>query len=257
MTKKHLISEHHVLQLATYAGKIILTSGGEVYRVEDTINKVGEYFNLKIDCFATLTCIIVSGKNLNGEVFSIVERINSRSTNLDKIHQVHGVLNEIEKYSFKTLKEKLESIDKDPSYGFGMNLLASALGGACFVVSFKGGAHDFAAAFISGASVSLFSYIVSGLQLNSFFINLISGSICALISNLFYTAGIIANPSISIISALMLLVPGVSFINSIRDIIAGDLVSGTSRAMEVLMTGGAIAIGAGLIIKLFFNFGGI
>ncbi len=257
MIKKHLFSEHHVLQLATSAGKIILTSGGEVYRVEDTINKVGEYFNLKIDCFATLTCIIVSGKNSNGEVFSLVERINSRSTNLDKIHQVHGVLNDIDSYSFQTLKEKLEAIDRSQPYGFGMNFLASALGGACFVLSFKGNSHDFAAAFISGALVSLFSYIISGLKLNSFFINLISGAICALVSNLFYVAGIITNPSISIISALMLLVPGVSFINSIRDIIAGDLVSGTSRAMEVLMIGGSIAIGAGLIIKLFFNFGGL
>ena len=55
----------------------------------------------------------------------------------------------------------------------------------------------------------------------------------------------------------MLLVPGVAFINCIRDIIAGDLVSGTSRAMEVIMTGVAIAIGAGLVIKLFYNFGGI
>jgi uncharacterized membrane protein YjjP (DUF1212 family) len=256
MPKKQLISEHHVLQLATFAGKIVLTSGGEVYRVEDIISRIGQNFNLKIDCFATLTCIIVSGKNSNDEVVSLVERINSRSTNLDKIHQVHKLISEIEKYSFSELKKALEDLNKVRSYGFGMNLIASALGAACFVVPFKGGANDFAAAFIAGVGVSLFSYMVSGLHLNSFFINLISGAICAFVSNLFYVNGIITNPSISIISSLMLLVPGVAFINSIRDIIAGDLVSGTSRAMEVLMIGCAIAIGAGLVTKLFFNFGG-
>ncbi|MGL5203863.1 threonine/serine exporter family protein [Cetobacterium sp.] len=256
MLKKQLVSEYHVLQLATFAGKIVLTSGGEVYRVEDIISRIGQHFNLKIDCFATLTCIIVSGKNVNGEIVSLVERINSRSSNLDKIHQVHKIIKEIDSYSFSELKKSLEEIDKIRAYGFGMNLVASALGAASFVVSFKGGANDFAAAFVSGAGVALFSYIVSGLQLNSFFINLISGAICALVSNLFYINGIIPSPSISIISSLMLLVPGVAFINSIRDIIAGDLISGTSRATEVLMTGGAIAIGAGLVTKLFFNFGG-
>ena len=138
-----------------------------------------------------------------------------------------------------------------------MNFIASALGAATFVVPFKGGPNDFAAAFISGCGVALFSYIISGLRLNSFFINLISGAICAFVSNMFYINGIITDPSISIISSLMLLVPGVAFINSIRDVIAGDLVSGTSRAMEVLMIGGAIAIGAGLVTKLFFNFGGL
>lgn len=256
MPKKQLISEHRVLQLATFAGKIVLTSGGEVYRVEDIIARIGQHFNLKIDCFATLTCIIVSGKNIDDEVVSLVERISSRSTNLDKIHQVHKLINEIEKYSFSELKKSLEDINKISPYGFGMNFIASALGAASFVVSFKGGPNDFAAAFVAGCGVALFSYIISGLQLNSFFINLISGAICAFVSNLFYVNGIITTPSISIISSLMLLVPGVAFINSIRDIIAGDLVSGTSRAMEVLMIGGAIAIGAGLVTKLFFNFGG-
>ncbi|MGL5088558.1 MAG: threonine/serine ThrE exporter family protein [Fusobacteriaceae bacterium] len=257
MLKKQLLSEQQILQVATFAGKIALTSGAEVYRVEDIISRIGQHFNLNVDCFVTLTCIIVSGKNINGEVVSLVERIKSRSTNLDKIHEIHKIVTDIEMYSLIELKKALQKIDETRPYSFGINLFASALGAASFIISFKGGPNDFAAAFVSGAGVAVFSYTTSGLQLNNFFTNLISSIICVLISNLFYISGVITTPSISIISSLMLLVPGVGFINSIRDIISGDLISGTSRATEVLMTGGAIAIGAGLVTKIFYNFGGI
>ncbi|MGL6066686.1 MAG: threonine/serine ThrE exporter family protein [Cetobacterium sp.] len=256
MLKKQLVSEQQILQVATFAGKIVLINGGEVYRVEDIISRIGQHFNLNIDCFATLTCIIVSGKNIDGEIVSLVQRIKSRSSNLDKIHEIHKIVTDIEKYSLLEFKEALQKIDKTKPYSFGINLFASALGAASFIISFKGGPNDFAAAFVSGAGVAIFSYLTAGLQLNSFFINLISSVICVSVSNLFYLGGIISTPSISIISSLMLLVPGVGFINSIRDIISGDLISGTSRATEVLMTGGAIAIGAGLVTKLFYNFGG-
>ena len=191
MLKKQHFLEHHILQLATFAGKIILTNGGEVYRVEDTVTKIGKYFNLEINCFATLTCIIVSGKNSNGEIISLVERINSRSTNLDKIHRIHKLIDNINAYSFDSLQNALQTIDKSFSYGFGMNLIASALGAASFSIPFKGNANDFAASFIAGASVSIFSYAVSNLGLNSFFINLISGAICAFVANIFLVAGFI------------------------------------------------------------------
>ncbi|MGL5356543.1 MAG: threonine/serine ThrE exporter family protein [Cetobacterium sp.] len=257
MTEKQLRSEQEILQIATFAGKIILTSGAEVYRVEDIISRIGQHYNLKIDCFATLTCIIVSGKNIDGDVVSLVERINSRSSNLDKIHRVHQIVTKIETYSIKDLKKALEEIDKIHHYSFGITLAASALGAASFIVSFKGGPNDFAASFVAGAFVALFSYMTSGLGLNSFFINLISSSICALVPNLFHIGGVVNSPAISTISSLMLLVPGVGFINSIRDIISGDLISGTSRATEVIMSGGAIAIGAGLVTKLFYTYGGL
>lgn len=48
-----------------------------------------------------------------------------------------------------------------------------------------------------------------------------------------------------IIGALMLLVPGVAVTNSMRDIIAGDLIAGLMKMVEALMVATAIAIGTG------------
>ena len=49
----------------------------------------------------------------------------------------------------------------------------------------------------------------------------------------------------------MLLVPGLSFVNAIRDTMSGDLVSGTARGVEAIFLAIAIAAGSGIMLKLF------
>ena len=48
----------------------------------------------------------------------------------------------------------------------------------------------------------------------------------------------------------MILVPGLALTNSMRDLIAGDYVSGQARLAEALLTATAIALGAGVVLSL-------
>ena len=60
-----------------------------------------------------------------------------------------------------------------------------------------------------------------------------------------------------IIGVIMPLLPGVALTNCIRDIMNGDLVSGSARLMEALLTGGCIAVGAGIVMLIFTANGGV
>ena len=55
----------------------------------------------------------------------------------------------------------------------------------------------------------------------------------------------------------MLLVPGLSLTNSIRDILQGELVSGLTRVSEATFIGISIAVGTGGILHLCLKAGGI
>ena len=48
----------------------------------------------------------------------------------------------------------------------------------------------------------------------------------------------------------MALVPGIAFTNAMRDIMAGDIVAGISKAAEALLIGAAIALGTALALGL-------
>ena len=52
------------------------------------------------------------------------------------------------------------------------------------------------------------------------------------------------------IGGIMLLIPGVALINSVRDLLTGDLVSGLFRLLNALLTAIAIAVGFALPIIL-------
>ena len=54
-----------------------------------------------------------------------------------------------------------------------------------------------------------------------------------------------------IIGAIMPLIPGVAFVNSVRDIAAGDYISGTIRMIDAIVTASGIAIGVGVTILVF------
>ena len=79
---------------------------------------------------------------------------------------------------------------------------------------------------------------------------------CSLSAYICFRFGLINNISVPVISTLMLLVPGIAFTNSIRDLIAGDLVSGIARGVEAFMVGTALAIGSGITLSIIKTLGG-
>ncbi len=53
-----------------------------------------------------------------------------------------------------------------------------------------------------------------------------------------------------VIGGIMPLVPGMAITNAIRDVIAGDLLSGTSRGLEAALTSAAVAMGVVIVLAV-------
>ena len=72
-----------------------------------------------------------------------------------------------------------------------------------------------------------------------------------------YHFNIISAPTMLVVGSIMPLLPGVSFIKGIRDLIAGDLMSGVARAFDAGVTAVSIACGVGIILDVWFRLGGV
>ena len=245
------IEENNVLFVACYMGRLILQNGGETYRTEETIRRTCEYYGIKANSFATLNTIITSIDSFDGKRYSKVDRIDSRTLNLDKVDRLNNIARNLNKYKISEVKEKIMEIEAEDKMNFRKKVLGNVLVGSAFAILFKGGIRDSVVALISTFILACTDEFIKDLKLNNFFVNFIGGVIAAIISLMFFKFNFIDDISISIISALMLLVPGISFTNSIRDIIAGDFVSGISRGVEAVTTGIALASGSGMILSIF------
>ena len=262
MTEKSNISSspdniHAIIQLAAETGRIILENGGETNRVENTVQSVCDLFGVKsASCFATPTGIMLSAIDNNGHTASLIKRIHSRTTNLEKIAKIKNLVygkHELP-ISVQWFEAQLASIDQTKQYSKRINIIAACVGAGCFTVVYGGNMRDFAVSFFIGGIIKSASLFLTRYNVNSFFINLICGGITAWIALFSVHLRLGCNPNEIIIGALMLLVPGLAITNAIRDTILGDILSGTARAVEAFLVAVAIAVGAGVVLKFWYIF---
>ena len=252
-------TSHKILHIAADAGRIILQSGGETYRVEETILRICYAFKVKhADSFVTPTGIMISLTDENGETISLIKRISSRTVNLEKISKVNDLSRELSEtsLSLELVEKKLKEIDATPGYSDKSLITASAFSAGFFTLLFGGTFIDFLVSIFIGVVIKLISLSLNNIRINDFFINSLGGSIAALLALISIKLNLGQNEDKIIIGSIMLLVPGLIITNAIRDTIAGDLVSGISRAIEAIFIAIAIAVGSGIVIKIWYMYVG-
>lgn len=244
--------ENKILTLANKAGKIALANGAETYRVENIISHICMHYNLPAQCFVSITGIITSITNSKGESFCSVERIYARTTNLNKVHLLNDIVRHLDSYSYEELNSALDEVNTNISYNKFVIFLAYCLAAFSFAILFNGNFRDGIGALIGGGLVFIISDFAIKLQSNSFFINTLGGFFCTLSAYLVVKIGLTETVSYSTIGTIMLLVPGIALTNAIRDLVAGDLLSGVSRATEAFLVGAALACGTGFALYLIY-----
>lgn len=240
-----------VLVIATNAGRILLESGAETYRVEGTIRTIAKHYGYNINSYATLTGIISTIEDIDGNYTTNTLRINKRTMNLDKIHKIYEVSKNIENFTIDELEKNLNSIEEEKGYKYSTNLIAYALSAGSFTLLFGGNMRDFLGSCLIGIVIYLYLNLLSPFDINKFFVSGLGGAIIALLGIIFYKSSFIFSKDLTIIGSMMLLVPGMALTNALRDIINGDLMAGIARGLEAFFIATSLAVGSGFILTIF------
>lgn len=251
---------NEILHVATFVGKIMLESGGETYRAEEIIWRICKIYGIEeAESFVTTTGIMVSVCH-NGKTHSLIRRVSTRTIDLDKVDKVNDLSRNIinRGLTVSQLKEQLKIIDNGERYNDKTAIIISALGAFCFVFLFGGKVQEAIAAFFVGLVIKSLSIKFAALEINQFFINSICAGIAAIMAIIFLKLGLINDMDKTIIGSIMLLVPGLSITNAIRDTISGDLLAGSTRAVEAFLVAISIAVGTGAVLSFWIStFGGL
>ena len=234
-----------LLRTALDVAALTLRSGGEIHRVEETIRRICSAFGADhTEVFAIHSQIIASVRMKDGSYSSQVRRIyetDNRFARLDAVNRISRALC----FGKLTLEEAQEEIAKAKGitpYPAWMILLASACGAGGLSFLFGAGIRDALCAALVGFLVTLLGRLIPKngnafleMVLRSFAIGVLSRALVMLGAGL--DAGKI------IIGAIMLLVPGVSFGNAMRDLLGGDTLSGTLGIVRSILLAASIAFG--------------
>ncbi|MCM1184529.1 MAG: threonine/serine exporter family protein [Roseburia sp.] len=240
------------LECALDIGESMLRTGAEILRVESTIMRICQtYGDGIVDVFTILSLIIVSWHPEGGRNITQSRRIYSYETDLEKLEELNALSRYIcdKKPSYAEIKEGVNEIMCRRKKRFSKSRLAGyVLVSSAFAVFFGGNLRDGLAAGLVGIVLYLWDMLFAKGSRNRVVYSLIISVVAGLACILSVAAGIGVNTDKIMIGSIMLLIPGINLMNSLRDMMSGDIITGILRLAEALMMAVAIAAGFGLAI---------
>lgn len=236
------------------AGRILLESGAEGSRVEDTMTRIAITLGHKeSNSFVTNTVINFM---LHDESYPRMYRIRTRDTNLHRISRTNGISRRLAlgNISLEDAFQELQKIYQEQSiknhYLF-YKFIAAAVISVSFLYLQGGHLTDVLTALLAGS----FGYIVAEILQQKLHAQFIPEFMGALVIGLVTIIGhnLIPGGSIStiIIAAVMPIVPGVLITNAIQDLFGGHMLMFTTKSLEALVTAFGIGAGVSTVLIIF------
>ena len=234
-----------MLGLLLNIGEIMIKNGSEIKRVEETITLMGNaYGATKMDVFVITSSIVVTMNFDNGKSVSRTRRIlQSPVTDFRKLEDINNLSRRYccDKFPLDELEEELSKISNS-EISQCRRYIGGMLAAGIFAMFFGGDILDGVIAMLMALVICLLQKYLAPLCTNTVFFNFL----CTFIVGIFICALsrlINVNVDKIMIGDIMLLIPGIAFTNSIKDVFVGDTISGIMRLAESLMWTGALACG--------------
>lgn len=233
------MNKEEIFSLSLDIGQEIIKSGGEIHRAKDTILRINRAYDNEVKIFALPTLIVGW---CEGKVQ--LRQIEGEATDLSELARLNA-------FSRRLCFENNEEINitRKKVYSKIWDIAAVAAATSSFCIFFNGTVTDAFFSAIIGIAITFSGYKKVNLPL--FSSNLIDSFISGTLAHIPKFVGIAVHPDKIIIGTIMLLVPGLTVVSAMRDMMNGDLVAGLIELVNALMSALAIAFGIAGAIMIF------
>ncbi|MEG0769108.1 MAG: threonine/serine exporter family protein [Ruthenibacterium sp.] len=246
-----------VMRLCMETGRMLLTDGGEIFRVQETMERMARAYGVGDFHVYVITNGLFASISAEGESsIGDVRYVPASRVHLGRLTAINALSRDIEAggVSLDEALRRLDEIRSLPFLSAGRRILACGVGAACFSYLFGGTVADAAVALLAGLLMQCFANALEKHSVNKIIYNILTAGLVALISlvctQICRVAGLpfALNMDKIIIGGIIPLVPGMALTTAIRDFAGGDYLSGTIRLIDALLVASAIAIGVGAVL---------
>lgn len=236
-----------VERLLVRVAEALHESGAPSYRIESSVAAVGRRFDMTTAVFAVPTGLTLGLGPIDRQKVRMI-RTRPRSPALQRMRLVDIVIRELVSgdCDADTGVRRLDEIAARPSpWGHLATLLAFMLT-AAGVASLSGGTLGTAlAASIAGAAVAVTLRFFGSSPHRAPLADFVAAFMAAVLGNVL-AIWFESDPRLTLIAAIIVLVPGLTLTIAMRELAMGELTAGAARLMGALTTFVALGFGAGL-----------
>ncbi|MAX67403.1 MAG: threonine/serine exporter family protein [Bacteriovoracaceae bacterium] len=232
--------------------------GTNAPRLEASLKDIASKLGLTGNFYISPTYLSISIDSEDDQISRHV-RVLPGETNLAKLHEVDHIASLLceQKLSIDEAIEKIQAVETGPNnYPNIVTVLAYTMTSTALAIILQGGLIEVILSTLIGAMVGILGilkfYFIKINEIFEFAAAFMAMSFCYL----FFTADILFNYQIVLISALIVLVPGLSLTIAMNELATQNLVSGTARLMGAMIDFFKIAFGILLAVeigKIFFG----
>lgn len=252
-SQKFLAREEALISCVLDLGEMLLSSGAEIIRVEDTITRLCNVYGfVKVDVFSLTSSIVLTVRTPGGRILTQNRRVPNRDTDLGRVEKVNALSRRLctAPVPLEELREEVENLRHAQTYPAWVHRLMYIISSAAFSLFFGGTLADAAAAAIAGLVLFQTLHWSKPLHLNSMLRCLMASFISALAVVGIYLLGLGDRPDKISMGCIMLLIPGIPFTTALRDLINGDTLAGLMGLCEAVIGAVAVAIGFATVLTL-------
>jgi uncharacterized membrane protein YjjP (DUF1212 family) len=223
----------------------IIKNGGTVRVSEEAVERICRAHGaVHVEVFSIPSVIIASVRMGNGEYSMQTRRIygcNNDFTKLDKLNSISRDLCS-RKITLDEAQALISQTKNKPSFSKPARLISSMVISGAFAIFFGGTILDGIAASILGLLIAFLSMVYLK-NMNTIARSLVLSAVAGILAIVFARIGFGNNYDKIIIGTIMLVVPGLSFGNSLRDLLYGDTLSGILQLIQSILLATVIAFG--------------
>ena len=226
------MNREELLNVATEAGSLLLRSGAEIYRVEESMHRIFEAYGVHDgDVFAIPSCIYVTVNTRRARLLRALRAFSTaRRTWTASIARTTSAA--VSAASSRPMTRRWRCSARCGA------VLSTACPRSCwparssvfsFASFFGGSLLDSVWAAVGSVAMRLLLAWLERWRVNAFFCNLMGGAVLGFVTVAAVSLGFSVSTDKIIIGALMNLVPGIVITTFMRDMMAGDVVAGLIR----------------------------
>lgn len=245
-------SADRILRTALDVGENLLKNGAAVHRAEDTIERICRALGAShVEVFCIPSLVLASVRMKNGDYSSQNRRIYSTTNNFSRMDRLNNISRELceGKITIDEAQEQIYKANRMVAYPAWLHLLGAVLSASGFSVFFGGNLLDALAAGVIALVITALKLLLPR-TVNALSYTLISSLLAGLGSIFLWHLGLAQNYDKVMIGTIMLLIPGLAFGTSIRDLLCGDTLAGLLQFIQSILKAVIIAFGYSIAIYL-------